>query len=756
MTSFNGCNRSCCRARSLVLVVLTALFAAALFVSPALALPEGRVYEKVSPLFKGGYGANEILGVEPGGEGVAFKSLGIFAGDLNAELGDTYETTRSASGWSTVALVPPASMAPKANVRGFSPSLGASLWELYLGTQNHKVEAKSVQFAVHPAGAPDTTAGFQLAGPGLTAVDDGPLGENIVGRGASADFCHVFVGAAFPLLPEAEAASGESLYDVSAGCHGEPAYTRLVALNSAGGLLSDRCQVEYEGFNDISGDGSEIFFTDDEPENCLKQTHKQQLFVRVGGVRTLEVSKPLGECVGGEVPCPGWGSRAAVVFGGASEDGSRVFFTTASRLDPVHDLDSGSDLYMARIGCPGEVSGCEAGQRVVTGLTQVSHDPVAGQAAEVQGVVSVAPDGSRVYFVARGVLSEAPNQQGVSAVSGAENLYAYDSVTGQTAFVGDLCSGPGEVSCPSDLNTLEGTGGRNDLSLWKAFPKVFAQTAGADGRFLVFSTYARLITAGPEADGDDAQDVYRYDAQTGSLLRVSLGEAGFDSNGNRNDGETILGTLDLEPARAGDARVQWPATGGIYGEERGVVRRAMSEDGSRIVFSTFEPLSPHAENGQIDVYEWHDGAVSLLSCGCSTGPDREPVITPSGRDVFFMSSAGLVPEDTDGALDVYDARLGGGFASVEAPAQRCEGDACQGPLTNPVPLLVPGSAVQAPGENVIPAEPAPAIQAKAKAKASPKMCVKRRPCAKPKRKGRKASRRGHARQASTNGGRGRR
>ena len=80
-------------------------------------------------------------------------------------------------------------------------------------------------------------------------------------------------------------------------------------------------------------------------------------------------------------------------------------------------------------------------------------------------------------------------------------------------------------------------------------------------------------------------------------------------------------------------------------------------------------------------------------------PDSEPVITPSGRDLFFKTSAGLVKEDTDGAPDIYDARIGGGFPVAEAPVERCEGDACQGPLTNPAPLLVPGSAVQASGEN---------------------------------------------------------
>jgi hypothetical protein len=271
---------------------------------------------------------------------------------------------------------------------------------------------------------------------------------------------------------------------------------------------------------------------------------------------------------------------------------------------------------------------------------------------------------------------------------------------------------------------------------------------------LVFSTFARLITAGPEADADDAQDVYRYDALTRQLMRVSVGEGGFDANGNRNDGEATVGGLNQQLARAADARVRPPVNEGGAMQERNVFARAASDDASRIVFTTFEPLSRRAENHQFDVYEWHDGAVSLLSCGCSTGPDREPVITPSGRDVFFMTGAGLVPEDTDGALDVYDARLGGGLPPPEAPAQRCEGDACQGPLTNPAPLLVPGSAVQTPGENLLPAEPARPI--KAKAKASRKKCAKKRPCAKRKRGDKKASVRGRARPASASTGRGRR
>ena len=170
--------------------------------------------------------------------------------------------------------------------------------------------------------------------------------------------------------------------------------------------------------------------------------------------RPLEAG-PFAGCVGGgvpgEVPCDGSLGRASAYFKGASEDGSKVFFTTEAPLTEsegvgcglICEQPQGNDLYMASIGCPAGESGCEAAQREVTSLVQVSHDAVPEQAAEVQGVVNIAQDGSRVYFVARGVLSEGANAEGHAPVDGADNLYVYDSVSGQTAFVADLCSGPG-------------------------------------------------------------------------------------------------------------------------------------------------------------------------------------------------------------------------------------------------------------------------------------------------------------------------
>ena len=63
-----------------------------------------------------------------------------------------------------------------------------------------------------------------------------------------------------------------------------------------------------------------------------------------------------------------------------------------------------------------------------------------------------------------------------------------------------------------------------------------------------------------------------------------------------------------------------------------------------------------------------------------------------------------------------------GFPQAPAAAQPCSGDACQGPLTNPAPLLIPGSVSQVPGENLAPGQ-RPLLRedkARRKPKAKPK------------------------------------
>jgi Tol biopolymer transport system component len=249
-----------------------------------------------------------------------------------------------------------------------------------------------------------------------------------------------------------------------------------------------------------------------------------------------------------------------------------------------------------------------------------------------------------------------------------------------------------------------------------------------DGAFLVFCSYGQLL---PE-DTDSAKDVYRYDAQTGTLQRISVGVNDYHANGNSDAFDANI-ALSLSFSGSVDA----------VNLQHELTTRAVSENGSVIVFDTSEPLSPAATNGKVDIYEWDEGNVSLISSGTAEEDDGEATITPSGRDIMFLTAQGLVRADTDGLPDIYDARVDGGFLESPAQPQPCSGDACQGPLTNPAPLLIPGSVSQAPGGNFT----APAAKAVVKTK---KVKSKKAKAKKKKKKGR-ASRKTHIDSGTTAG-----
>jgi hypothetical protein len=732
--------------RVCALVSLLVLAATALTSAPALALPEGRVYEMISPVYKQGYGAEEIKAVQPQGESVAFGSQGGFAGALSGGslAAHDYLARRGASGWSTVSFEPAFGALTDVSAN-LEYALASGPLGPNAGFENY---AKTEEvFQLHRSGAPDTAESWEVfGGIVLKRLDEKQL--LAVEEGASPDLCHVLVGRAEgALLPAAENATFlTQLYDLSRGCGGGSPSLRLVGVHNdeASTPINRHCTVELgSGFdyvkatatrleqesavNAIDEHGDEIFFTanvEEAPFNCFAEGD-HQLFVRLGGARTVEVSRPLGGCVGkgvvGEVPCDGAATRASAYFKGASQDGSRVFFTTSAPL-VSGDHDTGNDLYMATIGCPGvepsEAQSCEPSRREVTSLVQVSQGLVANQPADVQSVVRLAPDGSRAYFVARGVLtSEGPTGEGVQSqpVKDADNLYVSEpdpehAGRFKTVFIAELCSGPArsgeaeDVRCPRELTE----GGGADVELLWGHRQSEAQST-VDGAFLVFDSFGQLVSG----DTDNAKDVYRYDAQTGVLERVSVGENSYDANGN--------GVFDanIHAGSMGTAN-------GWVSLEREMGGRAISEDGSRIVFDTVEPLSPDAKNHKTNIYEWHEGSLSLISSGTAEEGDKSATITASGRDIMFTTSQGLVAQDTDGLPDIYDARLGGGFPPMPAERQPCSGDACQGPLTNPAPLLVPGSTVQAPGGNFAAPASKPVVKAKKKTKAKKKVKKKGR------------------------------
>jgi hypothetical protein len=702
----------------------------------ASALPDGRVYEMVSPPYKAGYQVNEVLGVV-GNEGsvmsgssgkVIYTSTGGFAGLLgNTGLGVAYMASRGAGGWSTVA-----EQSPFGTVVDVSADMEYVLANSTVGANSGQATYSGTEdeLLVHLTSAPETDENWGVLGVPMKQLNGLPT--EVLAEGASANLCHVVVGFTEALLPAAVNSVGQ-IYDVGRGCgDGKPSLQALGVNNEGtegvpinrncpvelgvGGGYSSNHEVQEDTVNAISSDGSEIFFTTNVETGNKCASGILQLFVRLGGSRTVEVSKPVSLTCS-EVPCEKPAKRASAYFDGASRDGSRVFFTTSA---PLTKEGQGNDIYMARVGCPGESSGCDPAERVVTSLVQVSHNLVP-DGADVQGVTRVSPDGSHVYFVASSVLTGEANAEGENAVSGADNLYVYDSVTGKLTFVAELCSGPGksggsgpelsgaveDVSCPTDL---ERGGKHNDRELWRgAFPE--AQSSGSDGRFLVFSTYAQLV----REDTDDAKDIYRYDVETGNLERVSVGEDSYKANGNANGSDN-------------DAKIAASHMGGrdLADQQYELGSRAISDEGTKIVFSSAGALSPRATNNLTDFYEWSErSGVSLISSGSAEEADENAVITPSGEDVFFKTVQELAPQDTDAVFDIYDARVDGGFPAVPAERRPCEGDACQGALTNPAPLLVPGSVLQSAGENLAPPKKA-VKKKKTKKKSKPKGKAKAR------------------------------
>jgi hypothetical protein len=96
------------------------------------------------------------------------------------------------------------------------------------------------------------------------------------------------------------------------------------------------------------------------------------------------------------------------------------------------------------------------------------------------------------------------------------------------------------------------------------------------------------------------------------------------------------------------------------------VNHALSQNGNRVFFHTDESLLPEDTNGASDVYEWEtnntgsctnpNGCLSLISTGRDSEPSYFMDATPNGDDTFFTTSQRLVGWDNDTNVDLYDAR----------------------------------------------------------------------------------------------------
>jgi hypothetical protein len=612
-------------------------------------LPDCRAYEMVSPLDKNGFDIRE-LGAQPSlsGDVVTYTSWGAFAGNAAASAPDQYLASRSSQGWATAGIMPP--MAPNSSpinfgFQGFSADL------------SRMVEVNGdppVDGAV-----PNSTNLYRRdADESLHLLTPGEPATGVTApafAGASSDFSHVIFEQNEALTPGAPP-PGLGVLNVYESVNGT---LRLVTVLPDGTPSPTGGQASLVVHN-VSRNGSRIFWQGNTPSPS---------FVREDGTTTVKISGTQRT-----PPDPNGSGGDRTTLWAAATDGSKAFFTSPEMLTNDANTgtsDHGNDLYQYDVA-----------DGTLVDLTP-DADPGDPNGADVQGVVGLSDDGSRIYFVANGVLA-AGATHGDCVGGGTCNLYVRHA--GVTRFIASLTAAQDPVDNISDSPDWEHQydHGHGKDGSW-------AQVSG-DGRHLLFTTRA----AQPGFDNNGHREVYLYDASgAGQLTCVSCnskGVAAGDAVPNQAFPPTIFGS---------------PSGHLLYSS--GFVRN-LSSDGSRVFFMSQEALVPQDTNSQWDVYEWENGAVHLISSGQSDSPSLFVGSTPSGNDVFFVNRQQLVDQDLDANADLYDARVGGGFPSPPGAPAPCGADDCRGALSGPpgaaptaatVTFSGPGNATPAPSVRVL-------------------------------------------------------
>jgi hypothetical protein len=674
----------------------------------ALTLPDERAYELVSPPNNPGevyipqgpfYPVEDIISapmpfrasvegnaVVYGGEAPAAGGTG----GIGKGKGDQFLAVRGPSGWTARDIEPyQISAASKEGYQAFSNDLSMSI--VRARSEPPRIPALTVD-------APQCSGQVLYARATGEAAEDpysalftkaGASGDcgGPVFAGTSADDSHLLFQDQVALTPNAEEAPGTEqfcvlhcdLYDsvdghprlVNVLPHGETAPNAVFGGPGPRDTEPEIVAQEPDFSNVVSADGSRIFWTD---------LNTNLVYMRENGTRTVQV--PAG----------------AAVFWTASRDGRYVFYT------------EGGGLWRFNVEVFDNSSKPEA-----EALTE-AREELAGEGAGVQGVVGTSDDGSYVYFAALGALSpeakplssckrasiereekvkegkfediarldeeRREEEEGLRPTNRGCNLYVLH-IGQPVRFIGALGAG--------DDDRLPGgsSGGGNPVhgGNWTASLGFRAAEVTPDGRHLVFESRLSRSLVGYNNSSREAAEVeiFVFDAGTGHISCASCAPSGAPPS-SAISGFSEFGTF-------------LPVTSNST-----FMRRWVSEDGSRIFFDTAQPLVAQDTNGVQDVYEWEregtsgcssqvparldGGCVSLLSGG--SGTDWSWLVDASGNgdDVFFITRSQLVARDGNEKMDLYDARVNGGFAEVE---QSCTGSGCQGVPPAPPIFATPSS-----------------------------------------------------------------
>ena len=560
-------------------------------------------------------------------------------------------------------------------------------------------------------------------------------------RAFSPDLCQSWATPYFePVLAEGAIPGYINLYRRQDDACGGEAYEALTTTQPEN-LTGFQFDLEVQG---VSADGTvAVFVADDnlsfdsppQPAGCVNTGQGCQLRLYA----TAPGFPPRFLCVlpGGQAsksPCSAGTSspngfslhRLANVSGAVSADGTRIFWSASDAEGKIYlrqnPFGEGAECSGAGSPCTIAVSkdaealsktsvshfwaGANDGSRAIfsTGATgsgkgdlyefEVEAEATHKIAGAVIGVLGASADASRTYFVSGEVLSEAANSEGEKAIAGKPNLYLYETEADVYRFIATLASA--DVSSQLSFGTSSAT----------AFePHFHNARVSASGLHVAFMSTAPL-TGYDNTDalsGKADTEAFLYDAGEGQLICASC-----NPSGARPAGANVLGE-EVIPFWVAAQIPVWQST--LY------PGRVLAEDGTRLYFEAQDSLVARDTNGRLDVYQWEElgagsceesrptfspaaqGCIDLISSGQSLNNSTFVDASPDGRDVFIRTSSSLVPQDY-GLIDIYDARVLGGFPGPPPPGPECEGGACQSPAPPPNDPTPASAGFRGPGDPV--------------------------------------------------------
>jgi hypothetical protein len=395
----------------------------------------------------------------------------------------------------------------------------------------------------------------------------------------------------------------------------------------------------------------------------------------------------------------------ALQFAGASADSSHVLFTAndaltgASEGRPAAEGGAGStfekenNLYETADGQLRLVNVLPDG---TTHANATFGAPLTGDtnqihALGVQFSRVISSDGSRVFWtdLATGHIYVRENGVATAEVSSA-GTYQTASSDGSVVFYTN-----------GDLYEYEVESGRT-TDLTPGVPVERVLGASEDGSYVYYVT-------------DSGELELWHDGVTRSIPASNVERAEVTPDGHsvvlegekENKNRYTEGRISVYDADSGTLYCASCSSGGTTGflpinDSPSVYEaRWITADGGRVFFMSNAGLVPQDTNANNDVYEWErpgvgscpvggtEGCLYLLSSGTNKDQSFFLDASESGDDVFIETRAKLVGSDEDDFFDVYDVRVGG-YVPPVPPA--CTGSGCQG-LPGAPPIFATPSSV---------------------------------------------------------------